>query len=221
MKDYSDFFIAVYTNECKSYCDIEFFNNLIPSIENANLQIIDNSIDFSYAIKLKEKIIHKQIPIHHIDIPRNDLSTLFLRNVTESVNVLRYFFLQTKCKYFITIESDVVPPQEWLLFFKEVIGKADIIGGIYYEGFHRKELFENPNIFENVPHALSGCTLYKRKVIEKIPFRYSLTNIGAFPDAWMCYDAKRQGFQIANYSKIKCIHLTKENSMSRGLEDLK
>ena len=221
MKDYSDFFIAIYTCDIKTYCDAEFFNAVIPSVGNAELQIVDNSADYNYAIRLKSLSQGKLV--HHLDVSRENKETLMLRNITESVNLLRYFFLQSKCKYFVILESDVIPPAEWLDYFLEVIDRADIIGGIYYHGFHRQELFDNPDIFEYVPHALSGCTVYKRELVEKVPFRCDFEQSHAFPDAWICYDAVRHenNFEIANYSKIKCRHLTKQGSDSRGLEDLK
>ncbi|MHA1342378.1 MAG: GIY-YIG nuclease family protein [Promethearchaeota archaeon] len=219
--DHSDFFIAIYTNECKKYCDQEFFASLISSnIKNAQVEIVDNSIDLNYSKRLSEITSY---PIHHINVDRTDSKTLFLRNVFESIDKLRELFLRSRCKYFITLESDVIPPLGWLNYFLEGVHKADVIGGIYYPGFHDDDMFENPNIFQSTNHVLSGCTLYKRKVIEKIPFRWDKNNLNAFPDALISYDAirNRNKFILVNYSKIKCRHLTKQGSDSRGLEDLR
>jgi hypothetical protein len=225
MINYSDFFIAIYTNQCKNYCDQQFFKNLFQSdIGDAGVHIVDNSIDEEYVKSLQNLIspLSQNCSIDHIIVSREDKQTLFLRNVTESVNFLRDMFLKTSCKYFVILESDVLPPQNWLHSFNEVIEKADIIGGIYYKGFHSTEMFSLPDEFQFTHHVLSGCALYKREVIERIPFRWSLENRGAFPDAWICYDSSRNGnnFKLANYSKIKCKHLDKPGSMVRGQEDL-
>ena len=195
-----------------------FFDNLLScDIEGADIQIVDNSVTEDFSIELSEKIGRN---VHHINVSRYDPSTQFLRNVTESVSYLREMFLKTDKKYFVIVESDVLPPKNFLDLFMEVIDDADIIGGVYYAGIHRQELFEN-DIFEETPHVLSGCTLYKREVIEKIPFRWGTDNLGAFPDAWICYDTGRKGnnFRLANYSKIKCGHYHKIDG-SRGHENI-
>jgi hypothetical protein len=217
---YKDFFIAIYTNDCKSYCDEQFFKNLFETdIEEATIRIVDNSLTPDYAKKLGNLT---GLGVVNIVVDRDDMKTLFLRNVTDSLKILRDYFLASNCKYFVILESDILPPVKWLDYFLEVIDKADIIGGIYYSGFHSQEMFDNPEIFQTTNHALSGCTLYKREVIESIPFRWNNENLNAFPDAWICYDAVEYGnnFKIANYSKIKCIHLHDVDG-SRGLEKLK
>lgn len=219
--NYKDYFIAIYSHECKAYCDEKFYGALFDSkIGDATIEIVDNSIDADYSEKLKELT---KLDVKHIKVSRDEPSTQFLRNVAESLSYLRKLFLDTECKYFVTLETDVIVPEDWLHSFDEVKDKADIIGGIYYAGFHSEELFTNRNLFVETDHVLSGCTMYKREVIEKIPFRWSIENLGAFPDAWICYDAVRNGnkFRLANCSKVICDHLTKENSNSRGHEDIK
>jgi hypothetical protein len=225
MINYSDFFIAIYTNQCKNYCDQQFFKNLFQSdIGDAGVHIVDNSIDEEYIKSLQNLIspLSQNCSIDHIIVSREDKQTLFLRNVTESVNFLRDMFLRTNCKYFVILESDVMPPPDWLQSFNEVIDRADVIGGIYYPGFHTPEMFSLPDTFQPTHHVLSGCALYKREIIEKIPFRWSTENLGAFPDAWLSYDSGRNGnnFKLANYSKIKCKHFHLPGG-SRGQEFLR
>jgi hypothetical protein len=214
---FEDCFIAVYTNECKSYCDELFFNTLLNSnIEQAKVSVIDNSIT-GYVNRLKI-LCNNKAEVNHIDVSRENQRTLFLRNVTESLLKLREQFLSDSYKYFIILESDVIPKDiKWLNYFMGVIDKADIIGGLYYRGFHSDDLFMSDDLV-NTHHVLSGCTLYKREIIEKYPFRWDVNNLDVFPDAWMCYDA--HDYRIANYCKIKCDHIHKENG-SRGLELLK
>jgi hypothetical protein len=212
---FEDVFIAVYTNECKSYCDELFFNNLLNSnIGNASVNVVDNSVSSDYYNKLKQYNIN----LYHIDVDREDKRTLFLRNVTESVLFLRDIFLKGKWKYFVILESDVIPEKDWLSYFIEVKDEANIIGGIYYAGFHQPELWWGKKLIPT-HHVLSGCAFYHREIIEKFPFRWSVDDLNAFPDAWICYDYGDKA-RISNYTKIKCSHLSKENG-SRGHEDLK
>jgi hypothetical protein len=143
----------------------------------------------------------------------------FLNNVTVSVNFLRDIFLKKNYDNFITLESDVIPPKGWLDMFEEVYDKADIIGGVYYLGFHPEKDFTEDRLYYT-GHVLSGCTLYRKRVIEQIPFRWDERDLNAFPDAWMSHDAYRKGFRLANYTKIKCNHLSKTDG-SRGLENIK
>lgn len=214
---FEDCFIAIYTNECKSYCDELFFNTLLNSnIGQAKVSVMDNSIT-DYVNRLKT-ICNNKAEINHVDVSRENQRTLFLRNVTESLLKLREHFLSDSYKYFIILESDVIPKDiKWLNYFMGVIDKADIIGGLYYRGFHSDDLFMSDDLV-NTHHVLSGCTLYKREIIEKYPFRWDANNLDVFPDAWICYDA--HDYRIANYCKIKCDHIHKENG-SRGLELLK
>lgn len=210
---FDDVFIAIYTHVCKTYCDSEFFKNLFDSdIGNAAVMVVDNSMGVDYLEKLKT-LCGNRARVEHIDVSREDQRTLFLRNVTDSLTVLRQAFLDGPYKYFIILESDVIPEKDWLHSFMEVKDKAGIIGGIYYAEFHGQHLFTKGELLEYTTHALSGCTLYNREVIERFPFRWSESKLDAFPDAWISYDARSNGFRVANYTKIQCQHL---GGCSRG-----
>lgn len=216
------YFIAIYTNEVKSYADEPLFKRMGElTYPDKTLNVIDNSLGKQYYYRLQQIIpqyYNGPHTIEHLQVSRADMRTLFHRNVTESVLKLREKFLASDANYMVIIESDVIPPTNLLELFEEVHDKADIIGGIYYGGFHEQEDFDpNHNEFVETHHALSGCTLYSRKIIETIPFRWDPEGMHAFPDAWICYDAKRNGnnFSIANYRKIKCQHLWDRDG-SRG-----
>ncbi|MCP4648795.1 MAG: hypothetical protein GY853_01765 [PVC group bacterium] len=202
-------FIAIYTNKCKEYCDQRFFSNLFSSnLNHASVNVVDNSSDIEYTKKL-EKICEDKANVYRIDIDEKRKDVRFLRNVTESVLLLREKFLEGNWKYFIILESDVLPKDnEWLTSFMEVTDEADIIGGLYYMGFHDPGLWQGEIRVVPTHHVLSGCTLYKREVIEKYPFRWSEENLGAFPDAYICFDAGNE-YRLANYTKIVCDHLEK------------
>jgi len=142
-------FIAIYTHECKKYCDKEFFGTLLNSeIDNAQISIVDNSPTLDYYNSLKKIIPElnknnlKKIMISHIDVERKNDGFQFQRNVTKSLEFLQKQFITITdvWKYFIILESDVIPlRQDWISCFLECVNKADIIGGIYYYGFHDGE----------------------------------------------------------------------------------
>lgn len=206
------FFVAIYTNECKAYCDKEFFSRIVRlSHSDHEVHVVDNSLDIEYFEKLIT-MLPGSVTLYHVTVDREDRSTLFHRNVSESLEILREQFLATDCEKFVTIESDVIVPLDVLQLFEEVANSADIIGGIYHAEHHSWQDFQEGNISlveDRRGHILSGCTMYDRKVVETIPFRWSRQDMKAYPDAWICYDAVRNGngFVLRNYQKIKCGHL--------------
>jgi len=217
---FENIFIAVYTHQCKAYCDEEFFNNLFASdIGAASVNIIDNSLDTDYFHDLYGRY-NMRAYVDHVVVSRGDSKTQFLRNVEASLYGLRRMFLDGDYDYFVTLESDVKPRDKmWLHYFIEVIDQADIVGGLYYEGFHSPDMWQGPPRVIPTHHALSGCTIYNRAVLERFAFRTVTEKPGIFPDAWMCLDARESGFKIANYTKIQCDHLI-DNIGGRGLHNI-
>ena len=204
----SKYFIAVYTHEVKDYCKEEFFDNLSNlSSKDFELHIVDNTQDMDHSMLLRQTCpVENQLT--YLNIPREPHNTLFLRRVTESVNKLRDDFLDSDCNYFLIIESDLLVPLDVLEQFDKTIEQLDdnwgIVGGTYYKGFHD---FTKKGIYET-NHALSGCTVYKKEVIKEYPFRWSTENMGAFPDAWICYDVNLdKKYKIYNQGDILCDHL--------------
>lgn len=212
------FFIAVYTHEVKDYCLVSFFNALGSiAYKNKEIHIVDNTDSSSHLDKI-QKVSREHNSLINNVVSYQPKETLFLRRVTNSVNTLRKSFLESDADYFFIIESDVIVPSNICELFNEAISLASpnwgIIGGLYYQTFH---YFNTEGLIE-VPHALSGCTIYKREVIEKYPFRWSFDNISAFPDAWICYDINKEGlYKIYNYTKIKCEH-KHDSSGRRGMQ---
>jgi hypothetical protein len=210
-----DFFIAVYTHEVKSYCDIEFFSNIANfALKDYELHVVDNTSHLEYTEKLKnicDSLGLKPESITHIDISEEPAISSFQRKVCDSVNFLRDKFLESGCKYFVIIESDVISPIDVLEKFLSVIDEGDIIGGIYYEGRHLNEWFdpEHNEIIDDV--VFSGCTLYKRDVIESIKFRIAQYDGVHFPDTIMSIDACNAGYRRVLYTGIKCKHSHAEN----------
>lgn len=216
-------FVAVYTNECKAYCDQQFIASL-KALDPAPhaIRVVDNSRNFAYHQRLLSLCpMGTMWSIDHITVLKEPFRTLFHRNVAYSLAALRTDFLESDADCFITIESDVFAPPNLLALFAEVFDQADIIGGIYYRGFHTQEAFDPGEVrLEPVHHVLSGCTLYKRAVLEKLAFRWDADVLGAFPDAFMSHDATEAGFRLANYNKIKCLHMHAPNG-GRGWDLLR
>jgi len=204
----TDIFAAVYTNKVKSYCDVEFFNALQNNISTDDIYIVDNTNDNgNYANELRNII---DCNIVNLDIPEEPNTTRFHRKVTESVLFLRDTFLKYNYKYFLIAESDVIIPPNTIDTLLENIetlpSDTGAVGALYYEGYHNYGLTG----IQYTDHVLSGCTIYKRSMIEKYPFRYQEDYLQAFPDAFICIDAINE-FKYYNNHELKCKHAHSSN----------
>lgn len=224
--------IGTYTNEVKNYCDKQFFENLFILSKTKDVVIVDNSPLIPYTGRLK--FISRNNPHAKVlrkDVPREPRISLFQRNVSDSANLLRDVFLKGDYDSLLIIESDVIPPHNLIHLFEEDVIKLNrwedssieygrdvkewgILGALYYKGFHKYELTG----LQETNHVLSGCTLYKREVIEKYPFRYDSNELGAFPDALISHDANKE-YSLWNDHDIICEHLHTEigTRMSKSL----
>lgn len=211
------YFIAVYTNQVKNYCDKQFFSNLHTLSGGAPVHVIDNTTGDAYYHALNQLFRNNgydNFQLWHLDVPEQPAESCFQRRVCDSVNHLRNIYLQqTDLPYFLIIETDVIPPANLLDKFDSSMDRLNnhdagwgIIGGLYYEGFHRYDFDTGSTSLEKVVHCLSGCTVYKRSLIEEFPFRYNPADLGPFPDAFICYDAGR-AYSFYNEHQIRCDHL--------------
>jgi len=221
-----DWFIAVYTNACKQYCDQEFFEALQRATQHGNCQvhIVDNSNGLVYLNRIKSIVqtlnFNCPVEFYHVEVLRDDERTLFLRNVTDSLALLQKVFLKSECKYFLTWETDVIPEADNIMeLFERNLNKVDILGGLYYRGFHSADLWGGPDRIEITHHVLSGLSVYRKEVLRKNKFRWSRDNLDAFPDAWMSMDAGKD-FILANYTGIKCKHIESDDGY-RGHNNIK
>ncbi len=210
------FFVVSYTNRVKDYCEAEFFERFNEIAMGHLTLVVDNTPGREYF----EHLVHLTPYVAHIDIDRQPEGSLFQRNVAESVAFCRQKFLESNCDVMVIIESDVLPPVDLLrrfeididnLSYSEDVDKAcgieprhkwGIIGGLYYTGFHDYSLTD----CQRTGHVLSGCTAYRRELVEKYPFRYDPANLGAFPDALICADAGGE-YELFNDHNIICKHL--------------
>lgn len=211
------YFIAAYTNEVKDYCDKKFFTRLHTLSKNCPVHIVDNTEEQDYYNKCRRKFSYENFTFYHLAVDIEPRKSLFQRRVTESVLLLREKFLATNYPYFLIIESDVIPSRRLLKKLDKTISTLDsldrywgILGGLYHLSFHNYKL----EGIQQTYHALSGCSVYKRSLIEKYPFRWSEENMGAFPDAWICYDAKKE-YTFYNDHNISCKHLENKKTGTR------
>jgi hypothetical protein len=204
------YFICTYTNWCKEYCDEAFFKRLGDLQGNNKVRLIDNTnpSKFDYYSRVNELAgLHLRGSIlYHKYRAASDHQ--FHYNVANSLEALRDWFLETNLPYMLIIESDVIPPVDLLARLDQSIAKLPdnwgILGALYYQGFHDYSLTG----LQQTGHALSGCTVYKREVIERYPFRISAENWAAFPDAWISHDVMSEGkYTIWNDHDIRCDHL--------------
>lgn len=205
----NQYFIAIYTNKVKEYCDEKFFERVYALSKGNPVHVVDNTIGDTYFNKLRELCkSYDNFNIHHIDIIKEPKLTQFQRNVSESANYLRSIFLKTNIHNFLIIESDVLPPINLLDTFSNTNLQEDAgaLGALYYQGFHD---YKKTGI-QKTHHILSGCTSYIRELIEKYPFRWSHENLGAFPDAWISYDSGKE-FGLYNNHDIICEHMHRKN----------
>lgn len=223
MASRNDFFIAVYTNSVKDYCDQKFFANLAKLGEGVQICVVDNSEGQGYLERLKQ-IVPPWSEIVKLEVSKEPRKSRFQRNVADSVNDLRDEFLTTDKKYFLIIESDVLPPTDLIERLSGAIDELDtnysftpwgILGCIYYQGFHDYDL----EGLQQTTHVLSGCTVYKRELLREEPFRYNPDHLGAFPDAWMSIDAQALHYTLFDDHRIICKHLHTRTGarMSRSL----
>lgn len=204
------YFIATYTNWCKEYCDEAFFKRLGELQGNDFVQIIDNTDagKCNYMKRIEEIALKYLGYCDAYNSYKKAEDHQFHHNVVNSLHEIRKWFLKSDTEYLLLIESDVIPPVDLLSRLDASIAKLPhnwgILGTLYYQGFHDyKERGLQPT-----GHALSGCTVYRREVIEKYPFRIDPNNWAAFPDAWICYDVCAGGkYSIWNDHDIHCEHL--------------
>lgn len=204
MEQNKKFFVAVYTNEVKDYAVQRFFKPLFNFTIGG---VVDNSTNREYYKRLEGVT---KLPVYHLDVPYEPKASLFQRNITESVQFLRQKFLESDCLYFLILESDVIVTPDILEKLEADIAKLPdtwgALGCLYYSGFHDTKLTG----LQQTYHVLSGATVYRREAIEKIPFRWSMDNLAAFPDAWWSIDAG-QLYTLWNDHSIRFQHLHNTN----------
>lgn len=208
----NNYFIAIYTNTIKDYCDEKFFSRVYELSQGNPVHIVDNTIGIEYYNTLLQLCKYDNFHIHHIDVPIEPMNSQAGRNILASANYLRDKFLLTDIPRFLIMESDVIPPSDVLDRFDNTIESLPqdwgMLGAIYYNGFGFHNLSMTGVHKKN--HVLSGCTVYKRALIEKYPFRYNENDLNNFPDALMSFDSNKE-FALYDNHDIRCEHVEASN----------
>lgn len=209
----SKVFIGSYTNVVKDYCDKKFYENLHKLSKGNEVHIVDNSIGLRYFDHIKSLCKdYENFHFKHIMVPLIPKESVFQRRVIESANYLRQLFLDSGCEYFITIESDILPPIDVIESFKASIKKLPdnwgMLGAMYHgqhggKGFH--DLGKEVKGLYQPKQVLCGCTIYNRKLVEKYPFRWDKNDLRHFHDYWMVQDAQKE-FSFWDDRDIDCEH---------------
>jgi hypothetical protein len=190
--------VGIVTYEGKDYIWNKFWKNIESlSYPNHDVIIIDNSREKKYAAELKRRTKHrKNVRVFHMN-----------RGVTsreaqaKCLNKLRDITLREGYDYFMSIESDLIPPRD--IIERYIAHNVGVVGSIYLIGYAdsayqppRPCLFgvkTNPNgslgtfnyppdkgfaFFGNGLVQIHGCglgaTLIKREILEKLRFWYDL-----------------------------------------------
>lgn len=208
--------IGTPTSNQKDYCFDDWYDNVkMFTYPEVDLLMVDNSIGEAYHKHLKSKGVN----CVHV----NPAGRHTQQYITESQNVIRNYFLDhPEYTHLFMLESDVFPPcyviEQLLHHDLECVGApyfiqsgmdSHLLLGIYVPGFSPETevtgMVMRPTlsfIFMDGTLKLTsmqgvGCTMIKREVIEKIPFR-SIEGHKNHADSFFYEDLFKAGYQ--NYS---------------------
>jgi hypothetical protein len=154
-------------------------------------------------------------------MPWDSFSTSQATYILDARNTIHEQFLQTDCEYLVMLDSDVIPPPNFLdrllAHHLPIVGgwyrmKADPYPPVVYdfnrideEGIHKYIMRKEPGTgLENVDAAGAGCWLMHRKVAEAVgPRPYSLY-LGE--DLEICRKIKAAGFDVFVDWDVACGH---------------
>ena len=202
--------IASPIHSSKAYIIDKYLENLKKIIEDTSNSfgvetcIVDNSETKDFAVKLALK--HDV----RIEIDSTNAKTSMERQCG-SLNQIREIFLSDNFDYLMLIESDILPNKDIINHLIE--HDKDVCSAVYWIGtkkkvlmITKKELVANnktfPAIFvmtdfidgklKEVPNGCGlGCILIKRKVLEKIKFRWGRNHA----DTYFHEDIRSYGFK--------------------------
>src|SRR3989344_993726 len=169
--------------------------------KNHDVLLVDNSKDNNYFNKIKSL---------NIPVIKGPWFESARDRIIASRNILREKTLENGYDYFLSLEQDVLPPENFIeLLLKH---NKEVITGVYFADnvipgkllpqliplvyvlenpktlsmrpLNKKELWETQGLMEVVSAGL-GCVLIHRSVLEKIKFRYDLNT---FDDRWFFLD---------------------------------
>lgn len=202
------------------YCTDEFIESIKTlSYPNYDILLVDNSKDDRFYNSIKDKVP---------TIRGNYFPSIHDRLIYNR-NLLRQKALDGGYEYFLNIDQDVVPPRD--VIERMLNHNKDVITGLYFNPWERggekrllatiwicsrndpkklvpvKQDIVAGNNLIRIDSCGSGCLIIHRNVLEKIRFRYDLSEGEGVDDFFFCRDAKKEGFDIYADTSIKCKHL--------------
>lgn len=225
--------IAAPTSRVKDYVFLDWLLNVKSfTYKNVDILLCDNSVDIKYQQYLNMLGVKTLRVNPEGKNPRE--------YVTESQNLLRSYFLNNDYDYYFSLESDILPPKD--VIEKLLMADLDVVSGLYFYNFgaksnlllnyfvkegDKKYRTHNPTLKEalqwvdgsvkQVYECGIGCTLIKRAVLEKIPFRWVLNNNG-FSDTHFYADLYKNGYLAFVDTSILCKH--KNSSWSNNIDHI-
>ncbi len=192
---------------------------------NHDILLVDNSRENSYFEKLKS------LNLPAVKGPWHDEAR---ERIVASRNIIRQRVLDEDYDYFLSLEQDVIPPND--IIERLLSHKKRVITGIYFNYINAKEGIElAPVVWSKVnmekeerfflrPDQLNkgllkiavsglGCILIHRSVLEKIKFRYD-KKYPSFDDIFFGLDCKDNNFRVYADTNIICKHLIKNRPWS-------
>lgn len=211
--------ITIY--EGKDYVWDKFYENLRKfTYPNFEVLIVDNSSNKAYYKKLLKKTKkHPNTKVVHVD--RGGTSR---EAQARSLNYIRDYFLDNNFDYFLSLESDLLPPTD--IIERLISHNKLVVGCIYLIGYAHSEsqpprpcLFgvkPNPNggftgtfnyppeegfgFFGNGVVPIHGCgigvTLIARKILERFRFWYDLNPPIKHSDVLFYMDLHNNGYVV-------------------------
>lgn len=190
--------VGIVTYEGKDYVWDKFFHSMKAiDYPNVDFLVVDNSESKSYSFKLKKRTARlKNWEIVHV---KRGMTSR--ESQAKSLNIIRERVLTGGYDYFMSVESDLLPPAD--IIERLMLHRVPIVGCIYTIGFTYSDkqpprfcLFskrKNPdgtwgteNLSPEVGYGYFGnglvkvhgcglgCTLIHRSVLEKVRFWYIL-----------------------------------------------
>ncbi len=114
----------------------------------------------------------------------------------ETCRALRRLFLAASCDLYLSLESDVIVEADTIPRMLAAL-ESEYVDAVYANCYRQPE--GHGFLPSTVPCFTSlftmGCTLFRRRVLEQIDFRYDPNLLGAFPDAFFSHDFTALGFK--------------------------
>ena len=211
--------IGVVTYEGKDYIWDKFWKNLTQlSYPNFDVMIVDNSATKNYYHQLKKK---KTKGFDRVTVAHVNRGQTSREAQAKSLNKIRKKALDEGYDYFLSIESDLLPPKD--IIERLICHRVGVVGCIYligYEGSKNQpprpclfgvrrdrtglvKTFNYPpkegfGFFGNGLQQIHGCgigtTLIRREILEKFKFWYHLEPPVKHSDVLFYMDLHNHGY---------------------------